>query len=206
MSQYLHGPTPANDPIDDVYWAVIINTPPAGSSWQRDRETPIPLIGMQTMQALEETYFDLQTKTVRIKKTPFRLTVIGSVHIEYSQNVREPFPGSYGYPGFETGANVVDIASGPTPVAVGAAATLIAPANPDRVKGVSIRNVGLTTIAISIDPGLTSALVKAVDILAPDSAANAGNGGTTVISGWSGDVYAVNIAGAGAGSVLVGAF
>lgn len=99
MSQYAKGPTPPNDPIDDVYWATCINTPPAGATWQRDRDDPHPVYGTQSMVAFEEPYFDPQHKVFRVKKIPFRLTVTGALEFEYSQNPLEPFPGNSGYAG-----------------------------------------------------------------------------------------------------------
>lgn len=101
-------------------------------------------------------------------------------------------------------ANELD--SGPRAVAIGAGATQIIPPNASRVRGVSVQNIGTTTIALGKSAALNSALAGAAIILPPGAAANDGNGKTASFDGWQGGIWAVNITGAVAGSVLVSAY
>jgi hypothetical protein len=101
-----------------------------------------------------------------------------------------------------TNTAVGELDSAPIAIAAGEVVPIIA-ANPGRVRGVTVQNVGLTAIAIS-KVGFAGGNPSGI-ILAPGAAVNDGNGDVVTFAGWLGDLFAANVAG-GPGSVLVSAF
>jgi hypothetical protein len=99
--------------------------------------------------------------------------------------------------------SINELDSGPIAIAAGEVRPIIL-ANPNRIRGVTVQNVGTTVIALS-KTGIGAALATASLLLAPGAAANDGNGDVATFDGWQGSIFAANVAG-GPGSVLVSAF
>src|SRR3954468_22181518 len=200
MSYIVKGPT--TKAIPNVFWARVVSAPPYGATWQRDDEAPIPLYGLQTMRAKEYTIRGASG----IVRKPFRLSIVGWAQVEISTDPAEPFADAVvGTGGASATTSTSTTDSGIIVIPAGGAATLIAPADPARTRGISIQNMGTNVVFVSKVGTVTAAGANAAATLSAGGALNDGTGGTVTFDGWAGPVYATT-ADSAVGRVMVSAY